>query len=134
MSSESFNNVLSSDSAVNNTETNNDIIETNFVFKGGTPIEETEETSIIKQEEKITPIEQDKEITSVEKEVEKEEEKEFTFKGGTPIEDTITNLDKLEYGWDKNQMVIGNLLTLGSNSIEALFDPDRNLKEVAVRK
>ena len=133
MSSESFNNVLSSDSAVNNTETNNDIIETNFVFKGGTPIEETEETSIIKQEEKITPIEQDKEITSVEKEVEKEEEKEFTFKGGTPIEDTITNLDKLEYGWDKNQMVIGNLLTLGSNSIEALFDPDRNLKEVAVK-
>ena len=128
MSSESFNNVLSSDSAVNNTETNNDIIETNFVFKGGTPIEETEETSIIKQEEKITPIKQDKEITSVEK----EEEKEFTFKGGTPIEDTITNLDKLEYGWDKNQMVIGNLLTLGSNSIEALFDPDRNLKEVAV--
>jgi len=45
----------------------------------------------------------------------------------------ISNLDKLDYGWDKNQMVVGNAITLGSNLIEALFDPTKNFEEVSVQ-
>ena len=42
----------------------------------------------------------------------------------------VSSLEKLEYGWDKNQMVAGNILRAGRNLVEALFDSDKNFVEV----
>ena len=42
----------------------------------------------------------------------------------------VSSLEKLEYGWDKNQMVAGNILRTGRNLVEALFDSDKNFVEV----
>ena len=42
----------------------------------------------------------------------------------------VSTLEKLEYGWDKNQMVAGNIIRTGANLVEALFDSDKNFVEV----
>jgi len=127
MSAESFNNVLLPDSTIsNNINNKEDILDTDVIFQGGEVVSNQE---IIPEDNK--DIEIVKKVSEEKPEL-KLEESNIVFEGGEKIEDTITNLDKLEYGWDKNQMVFGNILRLGSNSIEALFDPDRDFKQVTV--
>ena len=81
-----------------------EIIESDVVFTGGEKIKEIE-TEVLPDDE-------------------------FTFTGGEEVE--VSNLEKLEYGWDKNQMVFGNILDIGTNAIQALFDPDKTFQDYAV--
>ena len=42
--------------------------------------------------------------------------------------------EKLEYGWDKNTMVFGDILDIGYNYLTALFDPEKDMKDIAVER
>ena len=85
-------------------EKKEEVIESDVVFTGGEKIKEIE-TEVLPDDELI-------------------------FTGGEEIE--VSNLEKLEYGWDKNQMVFGNILDIGQNAIQALFDPDKTFQDYAV--
>jgi len=132
MSSESFNSQLLTNSTIpNNTDNNQPEIESDFIFGDG------QDESIV-EESTITPT---KEIESDfifgEDNIESVDTKQDAVIFGDGKQDKdyakVSNLEKLEYGWDKNQMVFGNALRLVSNSVEALFDPDRDLQDVAVQ-
>src|SRR5210317_243564 len=47
--------------------------------------------------------------------------------GGEEIK--ISNLEKLEYGWDKETMVLGNLFRIGKAKVQDLFDDDKTFKD-----
>ena len=104
--------------------------EENFLFSG-----DSQEIS------EIEAIENSAEIESVEPIIETEtqdtslidsKEDEIFYFTGEGKEEEISTWDKLEYGFDKNDMVTGNLWRWGENAIEALFDPNKNLQEVSV--
>ena len=40
-----------------------------------------------------------------------------------------TNLEKLEYGWDKETMVLGNIFRIGKAKAQDLFDDDKTFKD-----
>ena len=44
-------------------------------------------------------------------------------------EPTISNLDKLEYGWDKTTNVVGNVLRIGKAKFQDWADPDKDFKD-----
>ena len=44
----------------------------------------------------------------------------------------ISNLEKLEYGWDKETMVLGNLFRIGKAKVQDLFDDDKTFKDFIV--
>ena len=45
---------------------------------------------------------------------------------------TISNLEKLEYGWDKETMVLGNVFRIGKAKIQDLFDDDKSFKDFII--
>ena len=73
-------------------------------------------------------------LDEAKKEKEGEIESGIIFGDGVQDEEyaKVSNLDKLDYGWDKNQMVFGNILDIGQNTIQALFDPDKTFQDYAV--
>ena len=86
-----------------------------------------ENTEVVEEVQEVEPIEQ------VEtKNIDAKEDEVFYFSGDGE-EEKITTLDKLEYGFDKNDNVVGNLWRTGENALEALFDPDRNFEEVSLQ-
>ena len=65
-----------------------------------------------------------------EKEKETEIETDLTFTGGEVEE--VSTLDKLEYGWDKNQMAAVNILyRIPRNYVESLFS-EKTFEDVAI--
>ena len=44
----------------------------------------------------------------------------------------ISNLEKLEYGWDKETMVLGNLFRVGKAKVQDLFDDDKTFKDFII--
>ncbi len=50
--------------------------------------------------------------------------------GGEKIE--ISNLEKLEYGWDKETMFFGNAFRIGKAKVQDLFDDDKTFKDFIV--
>ena len=40
-----------------------------------------------------------------------------------------TNLERLEYGWDKETMVLGNVFRIGKAKVQDLFDDDKSFKD-----
>jgi hypothetical protein len=44
----------------------------------------------------------------------------------------ISNLEKLEYGWDKETMVLGNLFRIGKAKVQDLFDDDKTFKDFII--
>ena len=40
-----------------------------------------------------------------------------------------TTLEKLEYGWDKNQQAFGNILRIGKAKVQDIFDPDKSFQD-----
>jgi len=50
--------------------------------------------------------------------------------GGEEIK--ISNLEKLEYGWDKETMVLGNLFRIGKAKVQDLFDDDKTFKDFII--
>jgi len=135
MSSESFNNsLLSNNITPNNIDIDEKEIESNFIFGDGES-ESIPESSIEENNNiAVQEIESDFVFGDNNIETSNIEQDAFVFGDGKQDEEyaKVSNLEKLDYGWDKNQMVFGNALRLVSNSVEALFDPDRDLKDVAV--
>ena len=107
--------------------------EENFLFSGDSQeiseIEALETSAEIEAVESVEPIiETETQDTSL---IDSKEDEIFYFTGEGK-EEEISTWDKLEYVWDKNDMVTGNLCRWGENAVEALFDPDKNLQEVSV--
>ena len=51
-------------------------------------------------------------------------------KGRTiPVQSDISNLEKLEYGFDKETMVVGNMFRIGKAYFQDLFDKDKTFKD-----
>ena len=46
-----------------------------------------------------------------------------------PTESEISNFEKLEYGWDKETMVLGNVFRIGKAKVQDLFDSDKSFKD-----
>ena len=44
-----------------------------------------------------------------------------------------TNFEKLEYGWDKETMVLGNVFRIGKAKVQDLFDSDKSFKEYILK-
>ena len=46
-----------------------------------------------------------------------------------PVQSDISNLEKLEYGFDKETMVVGNMFRIGKAYFQDLFDKDKTFKD-----
>ena len=113
--------------------------QTPIIFQGDSE-ELSEEESKNIDSEIITPIVEDEsEVIETEtlfkgdsEEVDiTEEDTPILFKGDTK-EDEVSTLDKLEYGWDKNQWVAANLLyRIPRNYVESLFS-EKTFEDVAI--
>ena len=55
------------------------------------------------------------------------------FEGSKDVAEP-TALEKLEYGWDKNTMVFFDALDIGYNYLTGLFDPDKDMQDIAVER
>ncbi len=119
----------------NQTQTNNSQIqsdnENNFLF----PITGSEEqdNEIELTTEPVEPVvnnESTESDTNIES-ISSEDNESFLFPT-SGIDEEVSTLDKLEYGWDKNQWVVGNMWKTGSNYIESLFDSDKSFQEVTL--
>jgi len=143
MSAESLNNVLLSESTSPNIiDTKENEIESDFIFGDGkvVPNEELEQIEaevlpieVLPEDEKDfeTPF-----LDGLKKEKEKVTEIETDTIFGDGIQDeeyaNISTLDKLEYGWDKNQMVSTNLLyRIPRNYLESLFS-EKTFEDVSI--
>ena len=143
MSAESLNNVLLSESTSPNIiDTKENEIESDFIFGDGkvVPNEELEQIEaevlpieVLPEDEKDfeTPF-----LDGLKKEKEKVTEIETDTIFGDGIQDeeyaNISTLDKLEYGWDKNQMAAVNLLyRIPRNYVESLFS-EKTFEDVSI--
>jgi GH24 family phage-related lysozyme (muramidase) len=92
------------------------------IFTGGEVVSGSEAEEFFKAERIETEVLPDKEIIE-----EIKQPDELSFTGGEVEE--VSTWDKLEYGWDKNNMVFGNILDIGKAKIQDLFDPDKSFKD-----
>ena len=120
----------------NQTQTNNSQIqsdnEESFLFptdgiEEKEPLETEEITQVVEPVVNNQSIESNTNIQSISS----DDNESFLFPTDAK-EEVVSNLDKLEYGWDKNQWVVSNMWKSGSNYIESLFDPDKSFVDVTV--
>ena len=45
----------------------------------------------------------------------------------------ISNFERLEYGWDKETMVLGNVFRIGKAKVQDLFDSDKSFKDYIIK-
>ena len=62
-----------------------------------------------------------------------EDSDDWMFKNAEEVEEPSA-WEKLEYGWDKNTMVLGDIMDIGYNYLTALFDPEKDMKDIAVER
>ena len=120
----------------NQTQTNNSQIQSDneeyFLFptdgiEEKEPLETEEITEVVEPVVNNQSIESDTNIQSISS----DDNESFLFPTNEK-EEVVSNLDKLEYGWDKNQYVVSNMWKTGTNYIESLFDPDKSFVDVTV--
>ena len=119
---------MSSETLTNITSSNNEL--ENF-FNTSTEIVKEKTPKVITEENNIT--ESQPEIKTVDNQTQPKTELEnffsedkidsnslegFIMSGEKP---EISNLEKLEYGWDKETMVLGNLFRIGKAKVQDLF-------------
>ena len=46
-----------------------------------------------------------------------------------PDDSDISNWERLEYGWDKETMVLGNVFRIGKAYVQDIFDDDKTFKD-----
>jgi len=96
-------------------------------FSSGVPLSETEKQSIQiissdnQEEENKLPIQ------SETVPVETTTEEPVTFTGGEDVK--ITNLEKLEYGFDKTTQILGNVYRIGKAKVQDIFDEEKSFKD-----
>ena len=56
---------------------------------------------------------------------------EAIFQNASPITEP-SSLEKLEYGWDKNQQAFGNIFRIGKAKVQDIFDPDKSFKDYII--
>ena len=78
----------------------------------------------------IEPIEKQIETIPLNKEPLKQNNLDKLYSSTSKPE--ISNLEKLEYGWDKENMVLGNLFQVGKAKVQDLFDDDKTFKDFIV--
>ena len=44
-----------------------------------------------------------------------------------------TNFERLEYGWDRETMVLGNVFRIGKAKVQDLFDSDKSFKDYIIK-
>ena len=130
---------MSSETLTNITSSNNEL--ENF-FNTSTEIVKEETPKVITEENNIT--ESQPEIKTVDNQTQPKTELEnffsedkidsnslegFMMSGEKP---EISNLEKLEYGWDKETMVLGNLFRIGKAKVQDLFDDDKTFKDFII--
>ena len=99
-------------------------------FTGGVPLSQSEKQSI--QIISPTKQEQEEEINlslepiSTVTEVEPTEEP-ISFTGGEDIK--VSNLEKLEYAFDKNTQILGNIYRIGKAKVQDIFDDEKGFKD-----
>ena len=62
-----------------------------------------------------------------------EDSDDWMFINAEEVEEP-SSWEKLEYGWDKNTMVLGDIMDIGYNYLTALFDPEKDMKDIAVER
>ena len=98
-------------------------------------IEKTKDSKRISHElmfENATPVNLPIETEQVEVEEEVVDNR-WMFENSEKVEEPSA-WEKLEYGWDKNTMVFGDILDIGYNYLTALFDPEKDMKDIAVER
>lgn len=96
-------------------------------FTGGVPLSEVEKQTI-QIETPSTEETISTEPTSTEVETVKPESTEVpTFTGGEDVK--ITNLEKLEYGFDKTTQILGNVYRIGKAKVQDIFDEEKSFKD-----
>jgi uncharacterized FlgJ-related protein len=126
MSSETLNTNLSSENELENyftSEQSNEVKETNLT-ETQPEIQLTEEVNIQTQ-----PVDELENYFSSEPIPDSNSLEGFFISGDKP---EISNLEKLEYGWDKETMVVGNLFRIGKAKVQDLFDSDKTFKDYIV--
>ena len=93
-------------------------------FTGGIPLAESEKQSIQiissdNQEEKNKLPIQSETVP-----VETTTEEPVTFTGGEDVK--ITNLEKLEYGFDKTTQILGNVYRIGKAKVQDIIDDEKS--------
>ena len=96
-------------------------------FTGGIPLAESEKQSIQiissdNQEEKNKLPIQSETVP-----VETTTEEPVTFTGGEDVK--ITNLEKLEYGFDKTTQILGNVYRIGKAKVQDIIDDEKSFKD-----
>tara|TARA_E500000318_G_scaffold20738_3_gene21271 strand:+ start:1726 stop:6045 length:4320 start_codon:yes stop_codon:yes gene_type:complete len=96
-------------------------------FTGGIPLAESEKKAIQiissdnQEEENKLPIQ------SENVPVETTTEESVTFTGGEDVK--ITNLEKLDYGFDKTTQILGNVYRIGKAKVQDIFDDEKSFKD-----
>ena len=126
MSSETLNTNLSSENELENfftSEQSNEVQETKLI-ETQPELQLTEEVN-----NQTQPVDELESFFSSEPTPDSNSLEGFFVSGEKP---EISNLEKLEYGWDKETMFIGNAFRIGKAKIQDLFDDDKTFKDFII--
>ena len=126
MSSETLNTNLSSENELENfftSEQSNEVQETKLI-ETQPELQLTEEVN-----NQTQPVDELESFFSSEPTPDSNSLEGFFVSGEKP---EISNLEKLEYGWDKETMFFGNAFRIGKAKVQDLFDDDKTFKDFIV--
>ena len=126
MSSETLNTNLSSENELENfftSEQSNEVQETKLI-ETQPELQLTEEVN-----NQTQPVDELESFFSSEPTPDSNSLEGFFVSGEKP---EISNLEKLEYGWDKETMFFGNAFRIGKAKVQDLFDDDKTFKDFII--
>ena len=126
MSSETLNTNLSSENELENfftSEQSNEVQETKLI-ETQPELQLTEEVN-----NQTQPVDELESFFSSEPTPDSNSLEGFFVSGEKP---EISNLEKLEYGWDKETMFFGNVFRIGKAKVQDLFDDDKTFKDFII--
>ena len=126
MSSETLNTNLSSENELENfftSEQSNEVQETKLI-ETQPELQLTEEVN-----NQTQPVDELESFFSSEPTPDSNSLEGFFISGEKP---EISNLEKLEYGWDKETMFFGNAFRIGKAKVQDLFDDDKTFKDFII--
>ena len=126
MSSETLNTNLSSENELENfftSEQSNEVQE-NKLIETQPELQLTEEVN-----NQTQPVDELESFFSSEPTPDSNSLEGFFVSGEKP---EISNLEKLEYGWDKETMFFGNAFRIGKAKVQDLFDDDKTFKDFII--
>ena len=123
-----------SDIAIENTNSISD----KSIFENAFPLSPEKSKEIKKEKEEIKTIDFFDIINKEKEKIKKEDERiqslikdEDIFSSAIAVEEPST-LEKIQYGWAKNDMVAGNILRIAENFWESTFDDDKTFEQAAL--